>query len=250
MYASPLHATFSPFSREVLATLYRFPTLEPIKHVTYPATHLSLPLRRDILHRAVIYEGDRTRQGTASTKWRSEVHGSGKKIRPQKGTGNARLGDKKSPMLRGGGVAFGPRPRDFSTKLPRKVYDLAWRTALSYRYKKGELFVMQGAMNLPSAAPEYLKMVFGDLGWGNLGGRSMVVRKNGRMDNSLSTALKEAPYEGECKDASSVDVKDLLSLGRIVMEKAALDQILEEHQSDLVERVQVPRSFPTATTRA
>lgn len=122
----------------VLATVYSFPHMEPLRFTEYPVNQLHLPLRRDILHRAVIYEADNHRgMSTANTKWRSEVHGSGRKIRPQKGTGRARLGDKKSPMLRGGGVAFGPKPRDMSTKLPRKIYDLAWRTALSYRYRRG-----------------------------------------------------------------------------------------------------------------
>src|SRR5436305_4289693 len=133
----------------VLATLYDFPTMEPLRMIKYSREQLRLPLRRDILHRAIVYEGDKTRQGTASTKWRDDVHGSGRKIRPQKGTGQARLGDKKSPMLRGGGVAFGPHPRDFSTKLPRKIYDLAWRTALSYRYKKGELIILDNKIVIP-----------------------------------------------------------------------------------------------------
>ena len=132
-----------PPEKNVLATIYDFPSMEPLRFTEYSANHLFLPLRRDLLHRAVIYEADGTRQGTASTKWRSEVHGSGRKMRPQKGSGKARIGDKKSPMLRGGGVTFGPKPRDFSTKLPRKIYDLAWRTALSYRYRRGELVIVQ-----------------------------------------------------------------------------------------------------------
>ena len=130
----------NPFLTTTTATLHAFPSLEPTRFATYPSTHLLVPLRKDILHRAVIYEGDATRQGTANTKWRSEVHGSNRKIRPQKGTGSARLGDKKSPMLKGGGVAFGPKPRDFATGLNRRVYDLAWRIALSYRYRTGNCF--------------------------------------------------------------------------------------------------------------
>jgi hypothetical protein len=113
----------NPFLTTTQCTLHDFPSFEPTSFVTYPSTHLQMPLRKDILHRAVIYEGDMTRQGTASTKYRSEVHGSNRKIRPQKGTGAARLGDKKSPMLKGGGVAFGPKPRDFSTELPRRAGD-------------------------------------------------------------------------------------------------------------------------------
>ena len=69
------------------------------------------PIRRDILHLCVVHYLDGQRQGTASTKTRGEVRGSGAKIRPQKGSGRARLGDGQSPMLRGGGVVFGPKPR-------------------------------------------------------------------------------------------------------------------------------------------
>ena len=88
------------------------------------------PIRRDILHLCVVHHLDSLRQGSANTKTRGEVRGSGAKIRPQKGTGRARLGDGQSPMLRGGGVAFGPKPRDFSTKLPRKVIQMGMRVAL------------------------------------------------------------------------------------------------------------------------
>src|SRR5947209_7237437 len=138
-----------PSESQVLTTIYSWPTLEPLRFEQYSSKHLYLPLRRDILHRAVIYEGDMTRQGTASTKWRKDVHGSNRKVLPQKGSGRARAGDKKSPIRRGGGVAFGPHPRDFSTGLQRKVYDLAWRTALSYRYRKGELIILDNKIMLP-----------------------------------------------------------------------------------------------------
>lgn len=93
----------------------------------------------------MIFEADAARQGTASTKTRWEVRGSGRKLYRQKGTGRARVGDKNSPLRRGGGVSHGPKPRDFSTDLNRKVYDRAWRTALSYRYRRGELVVVDGA---------------------------------------------------------------------------------------------------------
>lgn len=103
------------------------------------------PIRRDVLHLCVTHYLDSLRQGTASTKTRGEVRGSGAKIRPQKGSGKARLGDGQSPMLVGGGVAFGPKPRDFSTKLPRKVIQMGMRVALSAKVKERELGV---TMNL------------------------------------------------------------------------------------------------------
>lgn len=180
------------------------------------------------------------RQGTASTKWRDEVHGSGRKIRPQKGTGRARLGDKKSPMLRGGGVAFGPKPRDFATGLPRKIYDLAWRMALSYRYRRGELVLIDGFEDLEMAEPRWAKQIFVKNGLGKQDGRSMVVTTDVRPN--LYGALAGAGEEGLAKTQEDVDVKDLLETGRIVMEREVLDRILAEHSSDL--KRTVPSAAP------
>ena len=220
-----------PEVSKVLTTVYSFPELEPLRFAEYPANHLAVPLRRDILHRAVIYEGDKTRQGTASSKHRTEVHGSNRKIRPQKGTGMARLGDKKSPMLRGGGVAFGPHPRDFSTKLPKKIYDLAWRTALSYRYKKGELVIVQKCRDLEMEEPRWLEQIMTRNHIGHADGRSLLVTRD--VLPNLFHAMKEAGRHGKVKQEDDIDVKDLLEMGRIVIEKRALDSILRDHSSDL-----------------
>ena len=84
----------------------------------------------------VAYRANR-RQGTACTKNRSEVSGSGKKLWNQKGTGNARMGSKRSPIWSGGGVVFGPRPRDYSKKTPKNVKKLALRAALTARINDG-----------------------------------------------------------------------------------------------------------------
>ncbi|KEQ78256.1 ribosomal protein L4, partial [Aureobasidium namibiae CBS 147.97] len=223
-------------------TLHSFPSVEPISSTTFPSTHLLLPLRRDILHRAIVFEGDATRQGTASTKYRTEVHGSNRKVRPQKGTGRARLGDKKSPMLKGGGVAFGPKPRDFSTDLPRKIYDLAWRTALSYRYKKGELIVLREEAEIEvegAGAARWLKEMLRWNKWGNPSGGSLFVTLERR--EKLFTALQHPGMDKEARalTVDEVDVKDLLEGGRVVIEKRALRQIFRNHRSDLGSRVRV-----------
>ncbi|GAB7354204.1 hypothetical protein MBLNU459_g4751t1 [Dothideomycetes sp. NU459] len=238
--STPYRPPPNPFLTRATCSLHAFPSLEPTTFTTYPGSHLLLPLRRDILHRAVVYEGDATRQGTASTKWRSEVHGSNRKIRPQKGLGKARLGDKKSPMLKGGGVAFGPKPRDFSTGLPQKVYDLAWRTALSYRYRRGELVVLDGRAEIERDGPGTSRWMKELLDWNQMGhadGRSLFVTVDVR--ENLFTAL-ELPGMGRQAKAlvvDDVDVKDLLELGRIVIEKRALDRIFRDHSSDLKTKV-------------
>lgn len=89
------------------------------------------------LHETVVAHRANRRQGTACTKNRSEVSGSGKKLWNQKGTGNARMGSKRSPIWSGGGVVFGPRPRDYSKKTPKNVKKLALRAALTARINDG-----------------------------------------------------------------------------------------------------------------
>jgi len=191
-----------------------------------------MPLRRDILHRAVIFEADATRRGTASTKWRGDVHGSNRKLYQQKGTGQARVGDKKSPIRRGGGVAFGPKPRSFATDLQRKVYDIAWRTALSHRYRKGELIILDEQIDIPkSAGGRLLSNIFEGNQWGRGYGRSLLVTRTIR--DHLYDAMAGVGEHGLIKDIEDVDVKDLLETGRVVMEKDALNAILASHSSDL-----------------
>ncbi|RAL14614.1 mitochondrial 54S ribosomal protein uL4m [Aspergillus homomorphus CBS 101889] len=220
----------------VKATTYAFPSMEPLRLVEYPRNHLFMPLRKDILHRAVIYEGDATRQGTASTKWRKDVHGSNRKVHAQKGTGRARAGDKKSPIRKGGGVAFGPHPRDFSTDLPRKIYDQAWRIALSYRYKRGQLIIIDNEMALPEdATPHLVKQIFKVNGWGRECGRSTLITD--QVNDGLFGLVRELGEHAKILDRGDVDVKDLLETGRLVIEKRALDRILAHHSKDLQSEV-------------
>ncbi|KAL8907961.1 MAG: hypothetical protein Q9207_001107 [Kuettlingeria erythrocarpa] len=224
-----------PKKPKVLTTIYKFPSMEPQYFAYYPANKLHLPLRRDILHRAVVYEGDAKRQGTASTKWRDDVHGSGRKVRPQKGSGKARLGDKKSPSLRGGGVAFGPHPRDFSTGLPRKIYDLAWRTALSYRYRRGQLVLLDNGIEIEMNESRWLAQI---MNWNHLGqadgGSLLVAREPGE---NVSQAFLGLEGHATLKSEDDVDVKDLLKAGRVMIEKRSLDYLLREHSSDLNRKV-------------
>ena len=91
---------------------------------------------RYLVHRAVVAQANRKRQGTACTKTRSEVSGGGKKPWKQKGTGNARAGSSNSPLWAGGGVAFGPRPRSYAHKINTKERRLAITTALHYNFSK------------------------------------------------------------------------------------------------------------------
>lgn len=237
----PYQPIQNPFLTTAPCSIHRFPSLEPAAIVQYPGSHLLLPLRRDILHRAVVYEADMARQGTASTKWRREVHGSTRKIRPQKGTGSARLGDKKSPMLRGGGVAHGPKPRDFSTKLPQKVYDLAFRTALSHRYRSGELLVTREKLQFEGVDKGSMERYVQDfLKWNALGS-CLFVTYSMRTDLFDAIDNEKLPLKARALEKDLVDVKDLLHGSKVVIEKAALDAILQEHESDLAPETRLNR---------
>jgi large subunit ribosomal protein L4 len=100
------------------------------------------PVKKDILHVVVRWQLACRRQGTHAAKTRGEVSGGGKKPFKQKGTGNARQGSSRSPLMPGGGITFGPQPRDYSYVLPKKVKQLGLRTALSFLKKEGRLFVV------------------------------------------------------------------------------------------------------------
>lgn len=235
--ASPA-AAWNP--EPVVATTYSFPSMEPARFVQYKRDQLNMPLRKDLLHQAIVYEGNKTRQGTASTKWRSEVHGSNSKIAPQKGRGRARVGNKKSPIRKGGGVAFGPHPRDFSTGLPTKVYHKAWRIALSYRYSRGQLIIIDGDIAIgKSATPHLILDIFQQHGWGRDGGRSTLITNS--RDEHLFSTVNEVGKHAKILHRKDVDVKDLLETGRLIIEKQALDRILDGHSKDLKQTVAVAR---------
>jgi len=95
------------------------------------------------IYRAVRTYLDNQRQGTSKVKTREEVRGGGRKPFKQKGTGNARQGSSRSPVMIGGGSIFGPKPRDYTTKLPTELHKLARKSALSYKAKEGQIKIVE-----------------------------------------------------------------------------------------------------------
>jgi large subunit ribosomal protein L4 len=102
----------------------------------------NIPVNGSVLHEVVTMQLASRRSGSASVKHRSDVKGSGRKLFRQKGTGRARRGDIKSPLLRGGGSVFGPDPRSYAYKVPKKVRRLALKMALSSKLKQENLVVL------------------------------------------------------------------------------------------------------------
>ncbi|MCL2008865.1 MAG: 50S ribosomal protein L4 [Treponema sp.] len=102
-----------------------------------------IPVNEDVIWYAINNELANKRQGNASTKTRAEVHGSNARPYRQKGTGRARRGDKKSPILVGGGITFGPKPRDYSYSMPKKAKRLAMKTILSLKVQNNSLKIIE-----------------------------------------------------------------------------------------------------------
>lgn len=120
------------------------PTGEEIRRIEVRADVFDAEERPDLAHRVVTYQLAKRRAGTHSTKTRCEIAGSSKKLFRQKGTGRARRGNIKSPLLRGGGTVFGPKPRDYEQSLPKKIRRKALASVLSSKVRNGEVVVVDG----------------------------------------------------------------------------------------------------------
>ncbi|MBW2592267.1 MAG: 50S ribosomal protein L4 [Deltaproteobacteria bacterium] len=115
---------------------------EKVSEVELVDTIFNISVKASVLHEVVTMQLAKKRSGSASVKHRSDITGSGKKLFRQKGTGRARRGDIKSPLLRGGGSVFGPDPRSYAYKVPKKVRKLALKMALSSKLDLDEIVVL------------------------------------------------------------------------------------------------------------
>ena len=183
----------------------------------------SHPIRRDILHLCVVHHLDSLRQGSANTKTRGEVRGSGRKVRPQKGSGMARLGDGQSPMLRGGGVAFGPKPRDFATKLPRKVIQMGMRVALSARVKEHNLRIVE-SLDWPGTKTKDMAQRLDEMGWDH---KTLFVTGKDIIPTGLKRSTENL-HKTNTMTAQQVGVYDLVKWPRVVLDIEAVQWF--EHQ--------------------
>jgi large subunit ribosomal protein L4 len=180
-----------------------------------------------ILHRAVVRQMANARQGTVSTKTRAEVRGGGRKPWRQKGTGRARAGSNRSPLWRGGGVIFGPKPRDYSQKMNRKERRLALRTALVGRVE--DLVVVQEfADKLPR--PKTKELVTAMKGWGVEPDAKVLLIMGERNE----TVYLSARNVGNLRliSADNLNVYDLLAADKIVATTSAIAKIQEVYGDD------------------
>ncbi len=170
-----------------------------------------------LLHDMVRYQLAARRQGTAKVKGRSEVRGGGKKPFRQKGTGNARQGTTTAPNHVGGGVVFGPSPRDYSFKLNRKVKQSALRSALSARYKE-ECMTVVTALDLEKISTKGFAEVLDRFEL-----KKALIVIDGE-NTKLELSARNLPFVKVLR-AEGVNVYDILKYPNLVMTEAAVDQI-------------------------
>ena len=116
---------------------------ELVEQIELSEAIFAVPFNESVVHQAMVRQLANGRQGTASTKTRGEVSGSTRKLYAQKHTGRARRGDIKSPLLRGGGVVFGPAPRSYRQSMPKKMRRLALKCLLSAKIREGNMRLVQ-----------------------------------------------------------------------------------------------------------
>lgn len=177
-----------------------------------------LPVRKDILARAVNWQLNKRRAGTHKTKGISDIQGTTKKPWRQKGTGSARAGSLRSPQFRGGARIFGPVVRSHETGLPKKVRKLALKTALSSKQADGRLIVIDEVSAGKAKTAELIKKL-GKLGWQSvliIGGA--VIDENFRRAASNIPNLDVLPQQG-------VNVYDILRRDTLVLTKDAVQHL-------------------------
>jgi large subunit ribosomal protein L4 len=174
--------------------------------------------RADLIHRMVRYQLLKRMAGTHHVQDRSEITTTGKKMYKQKGTGGARHGDKGVPQFRGGGKAFGPRPRSHAIDLPKKVRALALRHALSAKAKAGEIVVLEKA-EAADGKTKGLKERFGKLELDNA-----LIIDGAELEPGFARAARNIPNI-DVLPVQGINVYDILRRRRLVLTKSAVEAL-------------------------
>ncbi len=193
---------------------------EQVDEIEIQAALFEAPFKQGALHQTVVSQATRRRLGTASSKDRSEVRGGGAKPWPQKGTGRSRHGSTRSPIWVGGGVTFGPQPRDFGTKVPKKMRRAALKSALSDKVREGKLILVDDfAIDTPQT-----KKMAALLDKLKVSGGALIV--GDQPDMNVIKAARNLPRVKTIL-ARQLNSLDILTYNYLVMSKAALQQVEE-----------------------
>jgi len=174
--------------------------------------------RPDLLHRMVRYQQLKRMAGTHHAQDRSEVNVTGKKMFKQKGTGGARHGDKSVPQWRGGGKAFGPKPRSHAVEMPKKVRALALKHALSAKAKAGEIVVLDQA-SAAAGKTKALLQQFEKLEWANV-----LIVDGAELEPGFARAARNIPNI-DVLPIQGINVYDILRRKKLVLTKAAVSAL-------------------------
>jgi len=188
---------------------------EVVKHIEISDQVFAVPFNQAVVHQALVRQRANARQGTASTKTRGEVSGSGSKLFRQKHTGRARAGSRKSPLRRGGGITFGPHPRSYEQAMPKKMRQLALRCVLSAKASDGELKVVE-QLKLEEPKTKEMVRILAALGVDS----SALIATSEPEENVIKSArniprIKTTP-------ANILNVVDILSYKMLLMTEAAV----------------------------
>lgn len=192
---------------------------EQVGEVALKDEIFGVAVHETILHDVVVMQLANRRQGTHDTKTRAEVRGGGRKPWRQKGTGRARHGSIRSPIWRGGGIVFGPHPRDYGYSLPKKVRRLALKSALSSKVNTGDILVLD---ELKMAEPKTREM-------------AKILNNLKANDALLVTADRDDVVEKSARNipnikptvATGLNVYDILAYDKLIITRDAVARVEE-----------------------
>jgi large subunit ribosomal protein L4 len=188
--------------------------------VELPESVFGAKVKTHLLHQVVVARRNASRSGTASTKTRKDIAGGGKKPYRQKGTGRARMGTTRSPLLRGGGTIFGPHPRSYEQKVNRKTMKAALRCALSARAGEDRILLVDDLDLAGPRTKEFLKLA-------EKLGLSHALLVTGAPNEALHLGVRNLP-SFKTLAVSALNVHDILSYEQLVLTRTAFEKIVEE----------------------
>ena len=192
---------------------------KPVNEIDLPDFIFNIKVLPDLIHQYIRYQDAKKRQGSHSTKTRSEIKGKAKKPFSQKGTGNARQGSSKAPHFRGGAVSMGPQNRDYSFSLNKKEKKLALKCILSEKNKKDEIIIIDD-LKLNSHKTKELASILKNFNFNS----ALFVYDPYKLDQNFKRASHNIPRV-DLLSQSGINVKDLIHHEKIFILKDSIDAI-------------------------
>lgn len=202
-------------------------TGESVGQVELSSDLLETTINKDVLHQVVIMQLANKRSGTASTKRRSDVRGSGKKLYRQKGTGMSRAGSRRSPLRVGGGIAFGPRPRNYRYEVPKKVRRLAIKCALADKFQNDNVRVVD-SISLDRPKTKQMISIMSNMG---MSSDEKILIVLDAPDKNVFYSARNIPRLGVCI-WDSLNTYDILWYDKLIVTQNALGKIEERWAND------------------